>query len=297
VPWTPLYITALPDLGISGSNSSSTAAGSIDSSTSADSCGQWVVLSKDQHEVALPTGCQTLGPGSTNSSASSFIAEGDGGWGLYRTLYTADTRAALRQWVARIPTAAAAARRRLQYAEGRRLAASSVTASNGTGASGTTGTGLSSGLDVQVLLAGSKMLQDLAALALSAFGEVPGAEVWEVLQAAVNASLAASSTNLAHIVQPSSGTGGVQQPAGFGTVLNTLLTPLLPTMDVVLARLAGNRACWLHQQVGCVCGGGRVPRCIADTCADYCKLAPEWGLDRYSLHSDCFSPKGIVQCC
>jgi hypothetical protein len=113
-----------------------------------------------------------------------------------------------------------------------------------------------SGLDVRWLLAGSKMLQDQAELALSAFGEVPGGEVWEVLQAAVNASLAAHTS----LTQPGSGAGSVRQ-AGFGTVLLTLLAPLLPTMDVVLNRLSGNRACWLQQQVSC--GRCALSECIA----------------------------------
>jgi hypothetical protein len=101
--------------------------------------------------------------------------------------------------------------------------------------------------DLKLLLSTSKILQDQAALSLSAFGEVPGAEVWQVLLAAVNASLAAG-----HARQQSSGSGSSsssQRGVGFGTVLYLLLAPMVPAVEVWMDRLAANKACWLQQQV------------------------------------------------
>jgi hypothetical protein len=95
------------------------------------------------------------------------------------------------------------------------------------------------GLDATFVLAASKMLQDQAALALSAFQEVPGAELWAVVETAVNATVVAGAFLR-------SGTVGT---AGFGTVLYALLMPLLPAVEVLIDR-AGSTACWMQQQVG-----------------------------------------------
>lgn len=225
VSWTPLYVARLPDLSIAPSSPSNSSSNSnADSSSQGQvSCGQWVVLRRDEQTLGVPTGCESLQPANTSAGSQAgpvgYILEGDGGWGVYRSLYTAEQRAVLRQWV-------------VGYVQQ---------------VSSTDEAGHSSRVDLGLLLTASKILQDQAALGLSAFGEVPGAEVWEVLLAAVNTSLAAGRT-----LKQSSSSGpsdGSQAAVGFGTVLYTLLAPMIPAMEVWMERLAVNKTCWLQQQV------------------------------------------------
>lgn len=218
VPWTPLYLAMLADTNaVNGNNTTS----SVTTLKSQLSCGQWVVLMRDEQTAALPVGCGAAASGGNGSSAPGFILEGDGGWGVCRTLYPGPQRAALRQWVA---DAVQQAAREVAWPEG----------------NGNSSAAAASSLDLSVVLAASKILQDQAALALSAFDEVPGAELWAVVQAAVNATVAAGASLR-------NGTAGA---AGFGTVLYTLLAPLLPAVEVLSDR-AGSRPCWMQQQVGC----------------------------------------------
>jgi hypothetical protein len=220
VRWTPLFLAKLSDsIPVNGSNVNTSTAASSNSLQRSLSCGQWVVLMRDEQTAALPNGCEAAASGPAADSTSTgpgFILEGDGGWGVYRSLYQAPQRAALRQWVV----------------DAVRQAAREANSSGNAAAAAT-------GLNVSFVLAASKILQDQAALALSAFEEVPGAELWEILQAAVNATVAAG----AALGNGAAGT------AGFGTVLYTLLMPLLPAVEVLSDR-AGSSACWMHQQVG-----------------------------------------------
>lgn len=165
-------------------------------------------------------GCPAAAAAALTSSSPGYVLEADGACGLFRTRYPPAQRIALRKWVVSY----------VSQAPGQHGAASSNS---------------SQGLDVQQLLAASKILQDQAVLSLSAFGEVPGAEMWAVLQAAVNASLAAS-----HYSQQAPVQAGSFVQDGFGTVLYSLLAPLLPSVEVLLDRLAAARSCWLGAQVG-----------------------------------------------
>lgn len=211
VPWTPVYVALLPDFSsAAASNGSNRTAGAIDSSQML--CGQWVVVQHEESSVPLPVGCEQDQPAG-RPTGPGYILEGDGGWGVYRSLYPAEQRAALRAWVVsfvnQAGVEAAAASSSMQLAPG-------------------------------LLLVASKVLQDQAALSLSAFGEVPGVELWEVLYTAVQVSLAASTQHR------SSNRPG---DAGFGTVLFSLLSPVLPVLEVLVDRLAGDKGCWVQQQV------------------------------------------------
>lgn len=259
VPWMPLFLAKLSDpIPVNGSNVNTSTAASSNSLQRSLSCGQWLVLMRDEQTAALPNGCEAAASGPAADSTSTgpgFFLEGDGGWGVYRTLYPAPQRAALRQWVV----------------DAVRQAAREANSSGNAAAAAT-------GLNVSFVLAASKILQDQAALALSALEEVPGAEVWEILQAAVNATVAAG----AALGNGAAGT------AGFGTVLYTLLMPLLPAVEVLSDR-AGSSACWMHQQVGrhswaglqmflavCLCGNmvcGRKPSCMLYTADIECVYA------------------------
>lgn len=210
VPWMPVYVALLPDFSsTAASNGSNGTAGTINSSRMV--CGQWVVVQHEESSLPLPVRCEQGQP-----TEPGYILEGDGGWGVYRSLYPAGQRAALRAWV-------------VSFVKQAGVEAAAA--------------GSSMQLPPGLLLVASKVLQDQAALSLSAFGEVPGGELWEVLQTAVQASLAAST------LLSRNRTGD----AGFGTVLFSLLSPVLPVVEVLVDRLAGDKGCWVQQQVSSCC--------------------------------------------
>ena len=219
MPWTPVHVGLLPlPAMINSSNATAT-------STKQHSCGQWVVMRRDEQvlQATAAEGC----PDAMNAaqlSAPGYVLDAAGSWGVFRAQYPAEQRAALRDWL-------------VNYTR------------HGAGPTAVTHAGSSSNnsrveLDVDLVLMAARVLQDQAALSVSAFGEVPGGEVWEVLQAAVNATVAAH-------VQLQQETGQASGPAnvGFGVVLHSMLLPVVPTVELVLDRLAGSRVCWLQQQV------------------------------------------------
>lgn len=225
VPWTPMYVALLPAVASSVGNSTTDAANST-AGIQGLSCGQWVVLKKDEQAVTLPEGCKAIQASSNSTGGqitSGYVLEGYGGWGIHRSLYPAPQRAALRQWVAAY----------IRQASSRQEAEAE---------SGPDG----NGLDMRLLLTASKVLQDEAALSLSAFGEAPGSELWGVLMSAVDASAAAGEA-----MRQSGSATGTSSQAGFGTVLYSLLAPLLPAVEVWTDRLAAHKACWVQQQVSC----------------------------------------------
>lgn len=232
VPWTPVYVALLPDFSsTAASDGSNGTAGTIGSSKMV--CGQWVVVQHEESSVPLPAGCaqgQPTGPG--------YILEGDGGWGVYRSLYPAAQRAGLRAWV-------------VSFVKQAGVEAAAA--------------GSSMQLPPGLLLVASKVLQDQAALSLSAFGEVPGVELWEVLHTAVQAALAASTLRSSNRTED----------AGFGTVLFSLLSPVLPVVEVLVDRLAGDKGCWVQQQVS-----RTVPRRLRQQPGLGCMLCCDGWLDQ-----------------
>jgi hypothetical protein len=197
VPWTPVRLMLLPSAALRAGNSSS----SSSSSNSSGACAAWHVVMHDEQQLPRPEGSACVA-----APGQLYVLEGDGGSGLYHSLYTSSHRAAVRAWVASdLPALLAAAPQQQQLPP------------------------------LQLLLTASKLLQDQAALGLSAFGEVPGDEVWAALQAAVNA------TAKVHQLPGAS--------PGFGTALNVLVAPLLPSVEALLDRLAVDGACWQDKRV------------------------------------------------
>lgn len=250
VPWTPVLLAVLPT---SQDNNTATSTAARDDSHKDDSddygrssssshqgkkhrsraavCGSWQVVMRDVQLAQLPS-CPA---GASSAADSTDVAsgqqgllafEGDGGWGLYTSLYPPSLRAAHRRWVGRqlLP-----------------LLSNSSTAHQPR--------------DMRLLFAAAKLLRDQATLGLSAFQEVPAWEVLAALQVASSTSTAAAQA--AAGAADAAGDNNVKP--GLGTVTYALLSALLPLADVLSDRMAVNPSCWVKLQVG-----GHLPSLCAE---------------------------------
>lgn len=180
------------------------------------------MIRQASQELEAPTEGSCARSGDVFNSDSTrrlLMLEGDGGWGLYWSLYPPEQRSELRDWVTHhlLPQQG----QKQQQTVGDAATSESV-------------------IDPQLLFAAAKVLGDQVSVGLSPFGDVPGWEALAAIGAAYKAAAAAATA------ADEQGSTAVQL---VGHVLHTLLLPLLPASEVLLDRLVGNISCWQHVKV------------------------------------------------